>query len=179
MNNSSRVLSILAALAMVFFITGCGSSDEATTEEAKQVEAVEVVEAEVVEAEVVEAETPEATESMDAASKSQQFDALCGADVEKYCPQVLPGDGRIAACLYAHTDLLEDGCYDVTERVGVVLEGLFDALEDFFSACQVDLELYCPDAKAGTGEQVSCLRENSGNISSGCNAALPGSASQI
>jgi hypothetical protein len=34
----------------------------------------------------------------------------CKADMEKLCPDVHPGRGRISACMKEHKDQLSDGC---------------------------------------------------------------------
>ena len=103
----------------------------------------------------------------------KRFDEACGNDIKSFCSQVQPGDGRISACLYAHTDLISDSCYSVTERVGVILEGVFDGIETFYAACGADLMKHCADKQPGQGEQLACLRENTANISPGCVAAMP------
>ena len=42
------------------------------------------------------------------------------AELETYCKDVTPGDGRILACLYAHGDKLSGQCeyalYDAAEQ---------------------------------------------------------------
>jgi Golgi apparatus protein 1 len=103
-----------------------------------------------------------------------RFDQACNTDIEKYCSNVQAGDGRIASCLYAHTDLLEGECYAATSQIGTILERVFDGIEVFYAACQVDLGKWCPEVKAGTGGQIACLQENLDNISAGCSAAMPG-----
>lgn len=103
-----------------------------------------------------------------------RFDQACDADINKYCAKVQPGDGRIASCLYAHTDLLEDACFDATSQIGVILEGVFDGIESFYAACQADLSEFCPGIEAGSGGQIACLQENLMKISAGCAAAMPG-----
>ena len=103
----------------------------------------------------------------------QRFDQACRSDVEQYCAKVQPGDGRVASCLYAHTDLLTDECYAATSQIGVILEGVFDGIEAFYAACTADLREFCPGKQPGGGEQLSCLRENMASISPGCAAAMP------
>jgi hypothetical protein len=103
----------------------------------------------------------------------QRFDQACGSDIKEYCSLVQVGDGRISACLYAHTAQLTDSCYAATERVGIILERVFDGIELFFAACSTDLQEFCPDTQTGTGAPLACLREKLAEISPGCVAALP------
>jgi hypothetical protein len=103
----------------------------------------------------------------------KRFDQACGSDIKEYCSRVEPGDGRISACLYAHTPTLTDECYVVTEQVGLVLESVFDGIEALYAACSGDLREFCSDKQPGSGEILACLRENRANISAGCNVALP------
>jgi hypothetical protein len=103
-----------------------------------------------------------------------EFDEACNIDIEKYCSKVQAGDGRIASCLYAHTDLLEDTCYDATGQIGAILEGVFDGIEAFYAACQVDLGKFCPGVVSGGG-QAPCLKSHLADISAGCAVALPAS----
>jgi Golgi apparatus protein 1 len=102
-----------------------------------------------------------------------RFDQACNTDIEKYCSKVQPGDGRIATCLYAHTDLLEDTCFDATGQIGAILEKVFDGIESFYAACQADLGQFCPGVESGGG-QVPCLKEHLAEISAGCAVSLPG-----
>lgn len=37
-------------------------------------------------------------------------DGPCKADAEKLCPGVKPGEGRIAACLREHKDVVSEAC---------------------------------------------------------------------
>jgi Golgi apparatus protein 1 len=49
----------------------------------------------------------------------EKFDRLarvCGADAEKYCKGVPPGDGRILACLKSHEPELEKACGRTLKR---------------------------------------------------------------
>jgi len=45
----------------------------------------------------------------------------CKAEIEKYCANVTPGEGRMLACLYAHEDKLSGRCefalYDASVRL--------------------------------------------------------------
>jgi hypothetical protein len=59
------------------------------------------------------AESPP-TQSPPAQGPSQQAlaaaRAACDTDIQKFCPSVQPGGGRILACLKQHKDEVSDGC---------------------------------------------------------------------
>jgi hypothetical protein len=43
--------------------------------------------------------------------------AACGADIQKLCPGVQPGGGRILACLKQHKDEVSDACKQAVQKV--------------------------------------------------------------
>ena len=46
----------------------------------------------------------------------------CKAELEKYCSNVTPGEGRVLACLYAHNDKLSGRCEYALYDAAVQLE---------------------------------------------------------
>jgi hypothetical protein len=42
--------------------------------------------------------------------------AACAPDVRRFCPNVLPGGGRILSCLAGNKDRLSYGCHDALMR---------------------------------------------------------------
>ena len=58
--------------------------------------------------------TPPSSQSPPAQGPSQQAvadaRAACDTDIQKLCPRVQPGGGRIFACLKQHKDQVSDGC---------------------------------------------------------------------
>ena len=65
----------------------------------------------------------------------------CKADLDKACPGVEPGQGRILACLEGKTDQLSPACKDDVSKK-------FNAL---YKACRPDAEKLCP----GTEKSLS------------------------
>lgn len=154
-----KFLAVISVLISAIFISGC--SAENNEEADNNVEVVINV---------------DAVANVDAVTNEgdvKRFDTACGSDIKEYCSQVQPGDGRISACIYAHTAQITDSCYAVTERVGIILESVFDGIERISAACSTDLQEYCSDKVPGTGEPLACLRENRAEISADCVAALP------
>ncbi|HAY38731.1 MAG TPA: hypothetical protein DCY53_04925, partial [Desulfobacteraceae bacterium] len=64
----------------------------------------------------------------------------CKIEIEKYCSQVTPGQGRILACLYAHEDKLSAKCEYALYDAAVQLERAVAALSYVANECDADLE---------------------------------------
>lgn len=97
----------------------------------------------------------------------------CSADVTEFCAEVQPGEGRLAACLYAHTDLISDDCYAATEPTSLILERLFDRIQIVAESCEADITAYCSSVPAGGGQLYECLKTNRSALQPACAAALP------
>ena len=80
----------------------------------------------------------------------------CVDDAKKLCPDVKPGQGRVAACLKQHKDELSQGC---KENIARFREGA--------QACQEDMERLCPGTKAGP-ERHACMQQHKDEVSPGC-----------
>jgi hypothetical protein len=46
------------------------------------------------------------------APSKMQIAEACGADIDRLCPGVPPGQGRIKACMKAHVSQLSASCFD-------------------------------------------------------------------
>ena len=82
----------------------------------------------------------------------------CKADLEKACPGIEPGQGRILACLEGKTDQLSQACKDDVSKK-------FNAL---YKACRPDAEKLCPGTEMGGGKLLQCLGDNEKSLSSSC-----------
>jgi len=95
----------------------------------------------------------------------------CKAELEKYCSNVTPGEGRLLACLYAYEDKLSGRCeyalYDAASR----LERIVAALSYTASECSSDLKQYCAGVAAGEGRLLQCLDKNEAKVSKRCKQA--------
>jgi hypothetical protein len=90
----------------------------------------------------------------------------CEKELTSYCKDVTPGEGRILACLYAHSDKLT--LYDAAAQ----LERFVAALSYVANECDADLERFCADIAVGEGRVLKCLDENSSKINERCSQAL-------
>jgi len=95
----------------------------------------------------------------------------CKDELEKYCSNVTPGEGRVLACLYAYGDKLSGRCeyalYDAASR----LERAVAALSYAVNECSSDLKQYCGSVAAGEGRLLECLQKNDDKVSKRCKQA--------
>ena len=96
----------------------------------------------------------------------------CEKELTSYCKDVTPGEGRILACLYAHSDKLTGQCEYALYDAAVQLERFVAALGYIANECDADLEKFCAQVAVGEGRVLKCLDENSGKISARCTQAL-------
>ena len=79
----------------------------------------------------------------------------CKADIEKFCKNVQPGQGRIEKCIQRHEAELSPACRNlVTEE----------------RACEADASKFCKGVKPGGGRIVNCLKQHQAELSAGCGA---------
>ena len=67
----------------------------------------------------------------------------CKVELEKYCGNVTPGEGRILACLYAYGDKLSPKCEYALYDAAAQLERAVAALSYVANECDEDLDQYC------------------------------------
>jgi hypothetical protein len=96
----------------------------------------------------------------------------CQTEIEAYCQDVTPGEGRVLACLFARQDKLSGKCeyalYDAAAR----LERAIAAMSYLASECQADLEANCQGVQAGEGRLLKCLEVNEAKLSDRCREAF-------
>ena len=85
----------------------------------------------------------------------------CREDVQKYCPQVIPGQGRMAHCLKDHQADLSPACR-------THLKTMFDHMLEAREACSADAHRLCPDVKGGHGRIIACLKNHERELSDSC-----------
>jgi hypothetical protein len=89
----------------------------------------------------------------------------CEEDVAKFCKDVRPGGGRIAACLKAHENELSPSC---KASVGEARKKAWD----WQQACAADASRFCKDTKPGGGRILKCLAANERDLDPRCKQAL-------
>jgi len=96
----------------------------------------------------------------------------CKVEIEKYCSQVTPGEGRVLACLYAHEDKLSSKCEYALYDAAAQLERAVAALSYVANECDADLEKYCKSIAPGKGRLLDCLEKHDKQVSGRCKQAL-------
>ena len=96
----------------------------------------------------------------------------CKNELETYCKNVTPGEGRVLACLYAHSDKLSGQCEYALYDAAVQLERAVTALSYVVNECRDDLQTFCSGVRAGEGRLKKCLEKNDAKVSGRCKQAL-------
>ena len=96
----------------------------------------------------------------------------CKQELEKYCKDVTPGQGRGLACLYAHGDKLSGRCEYALYDAASQLERAVAALSYVVNECSSDLKQYCAGVAAGQGRLLECIQKNDAKVSSRCKQAV-------
>ena len=92
--------------------------------------------------------------------------------METYCKDVSPGEGRLLACLYAHSDKVSTRCGLAVYDAAAQLERAINALAYVAGECEDDLVSLCSDVAPGEGRLLSCLDANADKVSQRCNRAV-------
>lgn len=96
----------------------------------------------------------------------------CQADLDKYCSQVTPGDGRLMYCVAAHQDKISAKCEGALIDAAMILNDVTDRIVDVANACATELQTHCADVEVGEGRVLTCLDDHDDALSDGCEAAL-------
>lgn len=102
----------------------------------------------------------------------ETFAAGCQKEIETYCKDVIPGRGRVLACLYARQDKLSGRCEFALYDAAAQLERVVAALTYLANECRDDLKAYCTDVKAGEGRLLQCIDNNKAKLTSRCKQAI-------
>jgi hypothetical protein len=96
----------------------------------------------------------------------------CETELEGYCKDVTPGDGRILACLYAYGDKLSSTCEYALYDAAVQLERAVAAMAYVANECGDDLNQHCSGVAMGQGRLLQCLEKNAAQVSQRCKQAV-------
>ena len=96
----------------------------------------------------------------------------CKMEIEKYCSQVTPGQGRILACLYAHEDKLSAKCEYALYDAAAQLERAVAALSYVANECNEDLDKFCESIEPGKERLLDCLDKHDKHVSKRCKQAI-------
>jgi hypothetical protein len=96
----------------------------------------------------------------------------CEKELQSYCAQVTPGEGRVLACLYAHEDKLTGRCEYALYDAAAQLERAIATLTYLANECDDDLDKHCAKVAIGEGRLARCLLDNKANLSKRCVGAI-------
>jgi len=113
------------------------------------------------------------------AGRAQAADSLvdslkkaCNKELTTFCKGVVPGEGRILACLYAFEDKVSDKCVYALYDASLQLEQAVAAVKFAATQCKDDLHKFCANVKVGQGRALACLHQNEKDVSQACKDAL-------
>lgn len=98
--------------------------------------------------------------------------AACESDLENYCSQVTPGNGRLLHCMAAHEDKISGQCEYAFYQAATLLEQLSIAINYVAQECQSDIQTHCADVEVGEGKILACLAEHDEDVSDSCKKAV-------
>jgi hypothetical protein len=96
----------------------------------------------------------------------------CEADINNYCNQVTPGDGRLLHCMAAHEDKISGQCGYALYQAATILEQMAAAIVYVGNQCAADIEKHCSGVAMGEGRILMCLEENAAEVSDTCKTAV-------
>lgn len=96
----------------------------------------------------------------------------CKKELDSFCKEVTPGEGRVLACLYAFGDKLSGQCEFALYDAAVQLERAVAALTYLANECDADIDEHCADVPVGEGRILECLKKNSKDLTKRCAQAL-------
>jgi hypothetical protein len=85
----------------------------------------------------------------------------CADEMEKFCKDVRPGEGRIVQCLRDHDSELSTVC---REKVKAVVRRLEEAKQ----ACAKDIAKFCAGVTPGGGRLMKCLKPHMNQLAPEC-----------
>ncbi len=102
----------------------------------------------------------------------QTFTQGCQKELDTYCKDVVPGEGRLLACLYAHSDKISRRCEYAVYDAAAQLERAINALAYVAGECEDDLVKLCSDVAPGGGRLIDCLEAKADKVSDRCKRAV-------
>jgi len=98
--------------------------------------------------------------------------AGCEKEINTYCSQVTPGEGRLLACFYAHEDKLSGQCEYALYQGAAQLEQFAAAVTHVATECSDDLVKFCAQVELGEGRVGTCLLEHKAEVNDACRQAI-------
>ncbi|KAF6266246.1 hypothetical protein COO60DRAFT_1470052 [Scenedesmus sp. NREL 46B-D3] len=83
----------------------------------------------------------------------------CRADVDKYCKDVEPGEGRVHTCLRHNTNFLSPACAAEESKLQALEYRDIRLKPKLAKVCSEERAVYCKNVKPGKARVISCLME--------------------
>ncbi len=96
----------------------------------------------------------------------------CEPEINAYCSQVTPGEGRLLACFYAYEDKLSGRCQYALYQGIAALDDFAAAITHLAVECENDLLEFCGDVEMGEGRVGTCLLEHKDQVDDACRQAI-------
>ncbi len=96
----------------------------------------------------------------------------CKKELNSFCKEVTPGEGRVLACLYSHLDKLSGKCKFAIDDAATKIERKINAITYAASKCDDDMEKFCVSIIPGEGRILDCLEKHSRDVSERCKNAI-------
>ncbi len=91
----------------------------------------------------------------------QRVEGACGGDIERFCSEVTPGGGRMAACMEAYSDQLSRSCHFALHRA---VNRVQQAVEKITDTCMTAVQQQCGD----TDNMKQCLQQKNSSLPQSC-----------
>ena len=96
----------------------------------------------------------------------------CETDLQNYCSQVTPGNGRLLHCMAAHEDKISGQCEYAFYQAASLLEQMAVAINYLAQECKTDIQTHCSDVEMGDGKILACLAEHEAEVGEACKKAV-------
>lgn len=96
----------------------------------------------------------------------------CASDIQNYCSQVTPGNGRMLHCMAAHEDKISGQCQYAFYQAATLLQQLTVAVNYLAQECKTEIQTLCSNVEMGDGRILSCLAEQEEKVGDACKRAV-------
>jgi len=96
----------------------------------------------------------------------------CKKELDSYCKEVTPGEGRVLACLYAFSDKLSGQCEYALYDAAAQLQQAIVKMVYVANECENDLAKFCANVTPGDGAIINCLTKNQKSLEPRCDQAV-------
>jgi len=103
-----------------------------------------------------------------AAKSIDKVEGACITELETYCQDVTPGEGRGVACLYAHSEKLSTPCLTALYEAKGEFRNAIDNVNALIADCRADILAQCSKVAIGEGRILACLEANKDKIAPKC-----------